>query len=279
MNKKLLSLILSCVIMSIPTAAFAEGTTDATGNATPSITTTETTEGSDTTPVPVAKDNGAYQTYYSTVYMDKMTKIVEQRAQTKAAVEANEAVSSEIKKAYKGNTEPIEAQVKALRETIKNNVASAKEINQERIDLRQQLKSDIKAYNAGDMKIIQANYQALQAQASTLKDQIVKDRSSAKPLIAQLKDARDARKTLVSSVQTLIDQAKALRNKIVQEEAAKNQLWVTYKQNMQAKDYTAAGNTLQSIIDAKTQILSDINARGQILNQILSQINNSTTIQ
>lgn len=43
---------------------------------------------------------------------------------------------------------------------------------------------------------------------------------------------------------------------------------------MKANDFTSAGNALQSIIDAKTQIIQDINSRGTALNQLLTAVNN-----
>lgn len=67
-------------------------------------------------------------------------------------------------------------------------------------------------------------------------------------------------------------QEKQQINKINAEEKAKNDLWVTYKKNIQNKDYTAAGSTFQQIINTKKQLLVDITANNTILSNILITI-------
>lgn len=230
---------------------------------------------STTTPSTNTSNQSAKEQFYSTVYMNKMATIVDLRVQTQSALDANKAISNQIKSALKtlNTAGDLEGQVKAAREKVKNDVTQARTLVQQRNGLRKQFQATIKSKDTATMKNIQAQVQALDSQINTLKQQSETDKAAAQPLVDQLKAARDAKKQKLQQLQPLMQQDKDLHQKIVKEEAAKNQLWTSYANQVKVGDFTSAGNTLQSIIDAKTQIIKDIKAKGDVLNQLLNAIN------
>jgi len=282
-----MSVLAASVILGTSTIAFAaEDPSTTVSNSTPAVTQTQDQTSTQTqnqttgqviepgqqtdTTTPSTKEQ-----FYSTVYMEKMTTIVDLRVQTQSALDANKAIVDQIKAALKtlNTVGDLEGQVKAAREKVKNDVAQARTLVQQRKELRKQFQAAIKSKDTATMKSIQAQIQALDSQINTLKQQSEADKAAAQPLVDQLKAARDAKKQKLQQLQPLMQQDKDLHQKIVQEEAAKNQLWKSYGEQVKAGDFTSAGNTLQSIIDAKTQIIKDIKAKGDVLNQLLNGIN------
>ncbi|WML33091.1 hypothetical protein [Clostridium sp. OS1-26] len=272
MKKIFMSVLTASVILGASTVAFAAGDTTITSSDNTQVTQTQTQDQTtqSTTSSSITSDQ-----FYSTVYMDKMTTIVDLRAQTKVALDANKAIEEQIKNGIKAyNTSgDIGGQVKTEREKVKNDITQTRMLVQQRNTLRKQFQAAIKANDSATMKSIEPQIQALTSQIDSEKKQVDADKAALQPLVDQLKTANNARKQKLQQLQPLIQQNKDLHQKIVQEETAKNQLWKSYSDQIKARDFTSAGNTLQSIIDAKTQIIKDIKANGDILNQLLNAIN------
>lgn len=296
MKKILMSVLAASVILGTSTIAFAaEDPSTTVSNDTPAITQTQEQTSTQTqnqttgqaidigttTPSTNTGNQSAKEQFYSTVYMEKMTTIVDLRVQTQSALDANKAISDQIKAALKtlNTVGDLEGQVKAAREKVKNDVAQARTLVQQRKELRKQFQAAVKSKDTATMKSLQTQVQALDSQINTLKQQSQTDKAAAQPLVDQLKAARDAKKQKLQQLQPLMQQDKDLHQKIAQEEAAKNQLWKSYGEQVKAGDFTSAGNTLQSIIDAKTQIIKDIKAKGDILNQLLTAVNSLNAAQ
>ena len=293
MKKILMSVLTASVILGASTIAFAAEDSSITNSNNLPVVTQITTQTSNevgdqsqqqtgtqpqtdtTTPLTNADNKTAKEQFYATVYMQKMTTIVDLRVQTKTALDANKAISDQIKNGLKtvNNIGDLEGQVKAGREKVKNNVAQSKTLVQQRNGLRKQVQAAIKSKDTATMKSLQDQIQALDTQIDTMKQQSQTDKAAVQPLLDQLKADRDAKKQKLQQFQPLTQQEKDLQQKIVKEEASKNQLWKSYAEQVKAGDFTSAGTTLQSIIDAKKQIIMDIKSKGDALNQLLSAVN------
>lgn len=297
MNKKIISMAIACTMLLIPTTAFAADNTAAAsgsdeivdsilnngdiadpsasiGNDNPTISADTSTVNKNAT----AEQKQSRETFFSTVYMDKMAVIVDLRAQTKAAVSDNKEIAAKIKDALEAkfitpNSDIID-EAKAKKQSIKDEVKNMGILLNQKKQLQNEYKQAVKNYDTTSMKNIEAQIQALLPQIDALRSQIEKDRTAAGPVKDQVKDIREAEKTAKASVQSYYDKVKALHDTIVSEENAKNQMWVTFRANVKAYDFTSAAAALDKIIAAKTQIISDIKAREAALNDLLAAVNN-----
>lgn len=258
--KRIISTILMVImLLGTSTVAFAEGTT--------------------TSPQPnLTSEQQQARDQFLSVYLDKMTKLADLRAQTKAAEDANNTIASQIKVKEKASTASQQNQdaidkIKTVAQQNKDLVTQAKTLNTQRVTLRKQFDEAVKNRDTNTAASLKDQILSITNQIEGLRAQAKANMDSVQALKDQVKAYRDTVKAKQDKIKPLFQQAKDIHQKIVNEEKAKNALWGTYKQNIQAKDYTAAGNTLQSILDAKTQIIADIKARGDILNQILSNLN------
>lgn len=215
---------------------------------------------------------------YLPIHLEKMTQLTDLRTQTKTVVDNNNNLTKQIKdkvqsvKDSQQNKDTI-ASIKSTLQKNKDLVAQAKDLNNQRAEAQKQFKEAVKAKDTTAANAAKEKVLALNSQIESLRQQIKANSDSVKPLKDQITALRNSVKSIKDQAKPLEQQAKDLRQKISEQEKAKNQLWQTYKSNIQAKDYTTAANTLQSIIDAKTKILADIKSRGDILNNILSVVN------
>lgn len=252
--KKILSIILTLLLISLfPISTFAE---DA-----------KTT----LTPVQQAARQEFLKGYY-----DKMTKLTSLRAQTVSARQENNNLENQIKEKLKGlygtlNKAQVD-QIKALVQQNKDVVTQARALNEKRKPLVQQFKTAVKSRDTSTAANLKNQILDLTQQIKDLKSKIAENRKSIEPLKSQIKTARDNIKALRDKIKSLQDQNKQLIQKINQEEKAKQDLWVTYHSQIQIKDYEAAGKTLDQILTAKADILTDIKARTEILKQILHSL-------
>lgn len=263
MKKTIISVLTASLILGTSTIALAADNTSA------------SSINNSTSVAQTAGQTSAKKQFYSTVYKDKMAAITDLRTQTKNALASNKAISDKIKSAMKSmsTSSDLQTQVKAGKEKLQNDSAQLKTLVQQRNTLHSQLETAKKAKDTSTINSLQAQIKSLSSQIETAKQQYQTDKSAVQPLTTQLKTANNARKQRLQQLQPLIQQNKDLHQKIAQEEAAKNKLWESYKAQVKAGDFTSAGNTLQSIIDAKTQILNDIKTKGDTLNQLISSIN------
>lgn len=285
MKKLLISLLTASVLLSSSVVAFADTTPSINQSSDPAISlnspsdsTTTTTTTPQTISLLTQTTSGGTQTikqeraaFYTQVYIPDMTSIVNLRVQTATAVATNNATSANIKIALKALKlkNNLSAQIKTAQQTVSDTEAQLKSISQQSKSLKSQLLIAIKTKNIDNMIAIQKQYQDLLTQINTLTQNLATDKAALKSLQSQVSNTKTQ---LPQEVQSLLDQSKSLAVKIKQEEQAKNQLWKNYNSEIKANDFTSAGNTLQSIISAKTQILQDINSRGEVLNQLLTTI-------
>lgn len=213
---------------------------------------------------------------FISVYMDKMNQIVDLRVQTKAAQDKNNELSTQIKDKLKNQSSSVAKdkveKLKKLHEENKQLETQARDLNKQRNELQKQYKEAVKKRDKAAMEKLQAQINDITSKIEALRQQIKANIELNKSIAQELKTYKEGRKDLNSKLKPLLDQAKELHKKIASEEQAKNKLWETYKANIKAKDYEAAANTLDQIIAAKKQILSDIQARTTILTNILSTI-------
>lgn len=206
-----------------------------------------------------------------------MNQIVDLRVQTSAAVAANQALSSQIKDKYKTLSSKLSAddiaKIKATAQQNKDLATQAKNLNTQRQELKKEYNAAINARDTVTMKTLTPKILDLSNQINTIRQQIQTNIAQIKPLRDQAKAYSDAIKAKKAQLQPSIQQEKDIHTKIINEQKAKDALWQTFSANIKAKDYTAAGNTLQLIINAKTQIISDIKNRGVILTNILNTFN------
>lgn len=269
MKKTIISILTASLIMGTSTMAFAAENPTTSG------------ENSSTTVTQTTNQTSAAKQFKDTVYKEKMATIVDLRTQTKNALDANKAILDKIKSSLKAlnPSSDLKGQVKSGQEKVKNDASQAKTLNQQRSDLRSKLQAAKEAKDTATINSIKAQIKDLDSQITAIKNQSQTDKSAVQPLTTQLKASNDARKQKLQQLQPLIQQNKDLHQKIAQEEADKNKLWESYKAQVKAKDFTSAGNTLQSIIDAKTQIINDIKAKGDVMNQILNMLGAPSTSQ
>lgn len=257
--KKFLSLALTAAIMlGATTTAFAEGT-DANAK---------------TTLTPEQKE--ARQKFVPD-YLEQMTKLTDLRAHTKTAQDENNKIADQIKEKHKAltsqNNKDSAEKIKAVLAQDKELAAQAKNLNTQRQDLKKKFQEAVKNKDAKTAEDLKNQILNINSQIEKIREQIKANNDSIKPLKDQLKAYRDSLKAKKDQTKPLVDQSKSIIQKIKDEEKNKQALWQTFKSNIQAKDYAAAGNTLKSIIDAKAQILSDIKSRGAVLNKILGVLN------
>ncbi|ERI95636.1 hypothetical protein HMPREF1982_00110 [Clostridiales bacterium oral taxon 876 str. F0540] len=257
--KKIVSLALTAaMLLGTATTAFAEGT-DANAK---------------TTLTPEQKE--ARQKFIPD-YLELMTKLTDLRAQTKTAQDENNKIASQIKEKHKAltsqNNKDSVDKIKAVLAQDKDLTAQAKNLNTQRQDLKKKFQEAVKNKDAKAAEDLKNQILSLNSEIEKIRQQIKSNNDSIKLLKDQLKAYRDSLKTKKDQIKPLSDQAKSVLQKIKDEEKSKQALWQTFKTNIQAKDYTTAENTLKSIIDAKTQIFSDIKSRGEVLNKILAVLN------
>lgn len=252
--KKIISIVLVILLIALfPIAAFAEDTKTS------------------LTPGQKAARQAFLQDYY-----DKMAKLTELRAQTYKARQENKTLEEEIKEKLKGlygtlNKEQVD-QVKTIVQQNKDLETQAKALNQNRKSLVSQFKTAVKDRDTGKAADLKSQILDLTKQIEDLRAKVAANRTTIEPLKSQIKTSKDEIKALKDKVKSLQDQNKQLIQKINQEEKAKQELWTTYRSQIQSKDYTAAGKTLDQILTAKANILTDINTRTDVLKQILAAI-------
>jgi chromosome segregation ATPase len=256
MKKFIVTLLTLSLIMGMSTVAFAEGDSKA-------------------SPAALTSEQKQAREAYLTVHFEDMNQLVALRKQTEEARDANNATSKLIQEKLKAQTTLNKDSITKLKDLTsqrKTLVAQAKQIHVQRLALREQYKVAVKAKDVEKMKSIETQILALNKQISDIK---VKDealKAQITPLQEQLKGLRDANKQLKEVIKNQLQQAKTIGETIKAQEQEKTQLWNTYKENINNKDYTAAGITFKAIIAKKTAILNNITQRGTILNQVLASI-------
>lgn len=256
--KKIVSLILTVLLIGLfPITAFAEDT--------------KTT----LTPEQQAARQAFLKDYYS-----KMATLTDLRAQTAAARQENTKLENQIKEKLKGlygtlNKDQVN-QIKTTLQQDKDLEAQARALNEKRKPLVEQFKTAVKNRDTSAAASLKDQILDLTKQIEDLRSKITSDRATMNPLKQQLKAARDKIQAIHDKIKSLQDQNKQIIRKINQEEKAKQGLWATYHSQIQARDYAAAGKTLDQILTAKANILTDIKARAEILKQILSTINGAS---
>lgn len=253
--KKIISLVLVVLLVGLfPVAASAADTSTAT-----------------LTPEQKAARQAFLQDYY-----DKMTKLTDLRAQTYAARQENANLENQIKEKLKGLYGTLNAdQVNQIKTTVqqdKDLVAQARTLNQNRKNLVAQFRAAVKNRDTSTAANLKNQILDLTKQIEDIRAKVTANRTTIEPLKSQIKTARDNIKALRDKIKSLQDQNRQLVQKINSEEKAKQELWTTYRSQIQSKDYAAADKTLDQILTAKANILTDIKARTEILNQILSAI-------
>jgi chromosome segregation ATPase len=229
------------------------------------------------TATPLTPEQQEARQKYLPIHLEKMTQLTDLRAQTKTAVDNNNNLAKQIKdkvqslKASQQNKDSI-ASIKATLQKNKDLVAQAKDLNNQRADAQAKFREAVKAKDTAAANDAKNTILNLNSQIESIRQQIKANSDSVKPLKDQITALRNSMKSLKDQIKPLEQQAKNLHDQIASEEQAKNQLWQTYKSNIQAKDYTTAATTLQSIIDAKTKILANIKASGDVLNNILGVV-------
>ena len=220
-------------------------------------------------------DQKAAKDVFMGTYYAQWATLVDLRAQTVKAFADNKDLRAQITTTTKGTStldKDSLAKVKATVQQNKDTSTQVKALDVQRKDLVTKWHAALKAKDAATMGSLGDQIKAINGQIATLKAQIKTNSDTIKPLKDQLKVYRDAiakRKTTL----TPIKQAeKAERDKIVSEEKAKNVLWTTYSTDIKSKDYAGAQTTFQSIIDAKKQILVDIQANTTNLNNMLAAL-------
>lgn len=265
--KKILSLLLTLALVAgTSTVALAEGST-------PSQTTTTaaTTQNTALTP-----EQQQARDAFLKVYYDDMNQLVTLRQQTQTAVDANNAVSKQIKDKLKAKTTlnpDTVSKLKDLASQRKSIADQAKQLNQQRITLKTQYKAAVSAKDVDKMKSIEQQILDINNQINTLKANAASIKTQLAPLQEQLKSMKDSNKQLKDNVKSQLQQANTIHDTIKTQEQEKTQLWNTYKENIKNKDYSAAENTFQAILAKKSSILDNIKQRGTILNQVLSSLN------
>lgn len=252
--KKIISLVLVVLLIGLfPVAAFAD------------------TKAASLTPEQKEARQSFLQGYY-----DKMVKLSDLRAQTYAARQENANLEDQIKEKIKGlygtlNADQVD-QAKTIAQQNKDLVSQAKTLNQNRKDLVTQFRAAVKNRDTNTASNLKNQILDLTKQIEDIRAKVTANRATIEPLKSQIKTARNNIKALRDKIKSLQDQNRQLIQKINQEEKAKQELWTTYRSDIQSKDYAAAGKTLDQILTAKANILTDIKARTAILNQILNAI-------
>jgi chromosome segregation ATPase len=255
MKKFMVTLLTLSLIAGMSTVAFAEGDS-----------TTSTT---------LTSEQKQARDVYLTVHFEDMNQLVTLRKQTEEARDANNATSKLIQEKLKTQTTLNKDSITKLKDLASQRkalVTQAKQVHEQRLALREQYKAFVKAKDVEKMKSIEKQILDLNKQISDIK---VKDealRVQITPLQEQLKGMRDANKQLKIAIKTQLEQVKTIGETIKAQEQEKTQLWNTYKENINNKDYTAAGITFKAIIAKKTAILNNITQRGTILNQVLTSL-------
>jgi len=251
--KKIFSMILTVVmVFTIGSNVFAAGNQD--------------------TLTPAQK--AAKDTYMSTYYA-QWEVLVDLRAQTVKAVAVNKDLRTQTSAAVKATStldKDSLTKVNAVAKQDKDIVAQIKALDIQRKDLVTKWHTAVKAKDTTAMASLSTQIKTLGDQIATLKAQIKTNSDTIKPLRDQIKTYRDAASKMKTSLTPLKQAEKTLHDKIVSEETAKSALWVTYRTNIKNKDYAGAQTTFQSIIDAKKQILKDIQANTANLTNILASL-------
>lgn len=250
--KKIISGILTfAVTLSLSTNVFAAGTATLTPD-----------------------QKAARNTFMSTYYTQWQT-LVDLRVQTNQAYAANKAISTNISAAVKGTSSLDKDTLAKIKDTVQKNkdlAAQAKTLNAQRKDLVTKWHAAVKAKDTAAMSSLSDQIKSINDQIAALRAQIKSNSDAVKPLRDQIKAYRDAAAKTKTSLDPLKQAEKTQHDKIVSEEKAKNALWTTYNTDIKNKDYADAGTTFQSIIDAKKQILQDIQSNTTNLNNILAAV-------
>jgi hypothetical protein len=232
-------------------------------------------------------------------YMDEMMKIVDLRTKTAQQEAANHKLEQQIKEQLKAldqtNNAAIIAQIQKLRDTnkdlnvqLKNSQQSTKDLNTQLRNLRKQFQDAIKLKDTSQMANIESQIKTIEAeinssstsqsgQAGTIKQQISDNKAQIQTLSAQLKAAKQTQQENMSTVKPLEDQLKTLNQQIISDTKAKDQVWITYAQDVKAKNYASAENDLQTIATDKTNILGELGQKNTLLNQIVTELTKLST--
>ena len=252
--KKLFSIILTIVIViSLGANVFAAGTADT------------------LTPAQKSAKDAFMATYYT-----QWQTLVELRVQTVKVLETNKDLRTQITTTAKSNSTLDKDSLVKIKATIQQNKdihTQIKALDVQRKGLVTKWHAAVKVKDIKAMSSISDQIKAVSFQIAALKSQIASNYDAIKPLKDQVRIYRDTiskRKTTLAPIKLL---EKAQHDKIVSEEKAKSELWVAYRTNITNKDYAGAQTTFQSIIDAKKQILQDIQANTANLNNILAAFN------
>lgn len=266
--KKILSIIVALsLVFTISITAFAEDKT------------------------PLTPEQKAAREQFMSEHSAQVAELNTLRADTVAARNKNNELAKQVKEKIKTGLKQLKDQdltkIKEAAQKNKSIIEQAKASNEQRKAIlpqfkanREELKAAIKAGDTAKVKALNDRAQELRNQAQTfntqitdVKNQVKANRDSVKPIKDELKAARESAKAVRDKVKPLVDKAKELHKKITDEEKQKKGLWETFKTNINAKDYSAAGDTFTKIIEMKRQILADINERTKILTDILSALN------
>lgn len=257
--KKLLTLLLTVTLLASPAT----------------IASAEVAEIAVQQKVSLTEEQKQAREAYMAVHFDLMNQLTELRVQTRASVEANNNMIKEIKEKSKGkaaiNQENV-TEIKELAAQSQNLIKQAKQIHQQRLAIRTQYKEAVKARDLEKMKTLQTKIAELNNEIKNIKEELQSIKTEAEPLKEEIKILREGNKQLKENAKTQLQEVKALGDDIRTQQEEKEQLWLTYKENIKNEDYSSAKNTLKMIIEKKTSILEDIKKRGQELTEILATL-------
>lgn len=264
--KKMISFLLTLALVTgTSTMAFAEGSDN-----------TATQEASTAQSTKLTPQEQQARDEYLKVHFEDMNKLVDLRQQTRDAVAANNAAAKQIKEKEKGKTELNQDTVTKLKDLASQKKAlgeQGKQLQQQRLSLKNQYKDAVKARDTEKMKTIEQQILDINKQVADLKSQNETIKAQISPLKDELSGARASNKTLRQDVKNQLQQVKTIGDTIKSQEQEKSQLWKDYAGEIKNKDYEAAGTTFQKIIEKKSAILDNIKQRGTILNNILASLN------
>jgi len=248
--KKIISIIITAVLLfSFSTVAFAEDE------------------------VKLTDEQKQERAKYIGIHADKKQALMELNSQKEAAVQESSNFSKQIKEKLKSllvkNNEDSIAKIKANSAETKAIAEQAKTLQQQRLTLLKDLSTALQNKDAARVKEIKAQISGLSDSIKSIKEQVKTKKDSVKEDRDKVKASRDRAAQIKNQVKPILAQAKELNKKIDSEYQAKKALWETYKSNIEAKDYDAAAATLDKIIEAKRQIVADIKARADLLQNAL----------
>ena len=222
----------------------------------------------------VGTDQSTDRSGFLDQYTIKMQTIQELRTQIETARNENNTIVKQIKELTNDANRTVilnkVEQIKQMHQTNKDLLEQAKTIATQRTSLREQWQNAIKDRDTTKTATTKDQINGLTKKIEDLRTQITANKELISPLIDEIKAYRDANKTIIEQVKTLFVQTASVQKKIANEIIAKDKLWKDFSAYVKEKNYDQALVIMDSIISAKQTILTDIQSKNLILNQILT---------